>query len=312
MTEEDFIKAQSLTFVYGAYPTHNRNKIMNETQTPPSTPAPKVEVTIPRLLLRVLAKFCSTDPSRHVLNRILIELNDPNTALLVATDGRRLFAYRQSVTMENWSAPIKILADPVKDLGPILNAEVPSYWNEVRFAVDSAHNVQAICAHIQVMIEPVRGDYPNWRKVVPHQVKQELMSGPVSAEFLSTFIEAAKMLNPDGAWVHVRAADATGDTHPPMRVDGSWGPDGVGVLMPLHSAGQPDITPDWALPPPPFSVRDIADRESALCPHFWKQEEAAQKAQELASDGKLIGVWNEDRLVEIHEAGRRFISEVNK
>jgi len=62
-------------------------------------------ITIEHSHLRAASLFASKDETRYVLNGVLIQIPDPTTAIVTATDGRRLFSMRSKVETEGFTGP---------------------------------------------------------------------------------------------------------------------------------------------------------------------------------------------------------------
>jgi len=129
------------------------------------------------ILIKAAARFVSKDPSRRVLNGILL---DAENKVLVATDGRRIIVIPAKVRGKTRT----IAAHNIKEI-PAKPA-VPRGWGNR--GSEAEKRIRAIKKG-----NPIRDSFPNWKMVVPAEtVKHGTLDVAASMGRLATEIEARK------------------------------------------------------------------------------------------------------------------------
>jgi DNA polymerase III subunit beta len=115
----------------------------------------------------------STDESRYVLNGIFISLKD-HKMTMVATDGRRLALVDEEVDVSESSQGEFIApAKAVNELNRLLldkgEVEIRYTDNQASFTLKDEKN-----GSILIVSKLIEGNYPNYRQVIPNEVKERV------------------------------------------------------------------------------------------------------------------------------------------
>ena len=132
----------------------------------------------------------STDESRYVLNGIFISLKD-HKMTMVATDGRRLAMVDEEVDVSDKSqgefiAPAKAVNELNRLLQDKGNVEIHYTDNQASFTLKDEKN-----GSILIVTKLIEGNYPNYRQVIPTEVKERVSLG--REEFLHALRRAEIM-----------------------------------------------------------------------------------------------------------------------
>jgi len=132
----------------------------------------------------------STDESRYVLNGIFISLKD-HKMTMVATDGRRLALVDEEVDVSEKSqgefiAPAKAVNELNRLLQDKGNVEIRYTDNQASFTLKDEKN-----GSILIVSKLIEGNYPNYRQVIPTEVKERVSLG--REEFLHALRRAEIM-----------------------------------------------------------------------------------------------------------------------
>jgi DNA polymerase III subunit beta len=132
----------------------------------------------------------STDESRYVLNGIFISLKD-HKMTMVATDGRRLAMVDEEVDVSEKSqgefiAPAKAVNELNRLLQDKGNVEVRYTDNQASFTLKDEKN-----GSVLIVTKLIEGNYPNYRQVIPNEVKERISLG--REEFLHALRRAEIM-----------------------------------------------------------------------------------------------------------------------
>jgi DNA polymerase-3 subunit beta len=132
----------------------------------------------------------STDESRYVLNGIFISLKD-HKMTMVATDGRRLALVDEEVDVSEKSqgefiAPAKAVGELNRLLQDKGNVEIHYTENQASFTLKDEKN-----GSILIVTKLIEGNYPNYRQVIPNEVKERVSLG--REEFLHALRRAEIM-----------------------------------------------------------------------------------------------------------------------
>ena len=115
----------------------------------------------------------STDESRYVLNGIFISLKD-HKMTMVATDGRRLALVDEEVDVSEKSqgefiAPAKAVNELKRLLQEKGQVEIHYTENQASFTLKDEKN-----GSILIVSKLIEGNYPNYRQVIPSEVKERI------------------------------------------------------------------------------------------------------------------------------------------
>jgi DNA polymerase-3 subunit beta len=132
----------------------------------------------------------STDESRYVLNGIFISLKD-HKMTMVATDGRRLALVDEEVDVSEKSqgefiAPAKAVNELNRLLQDKGNVEIRYTDNQASFTLKDEKN-----GSVLIVTKLIEGNYPNYRQVIPNEVKERVSLG--REEFLHALRRAEIM-----------------------------------------------------------------------------------------------------------------------
>lgn len=147
-------------------------------------PLPKFKddkkVTLPqetlKAMLRKTSFAISADESRYVLNGIYISLKD-HKMTVVATDGRRLALVDEEVDIaEKSEGEFIIPAKAVNELNRLLQDKgeivIKLGENQASFALKDEKGFSVL-----VVTKLIEGNYPNYRQVIPSEVKERVPLG---------------------------------------------------------------------------------------------------------------------------------------
>ncbi len=118
----------------------------------------------------------STDESRYVLNGIFISLKD-HKMTMVATDGRRLAMVDEEVDVSEKSqgefiAPSKAVNELNRLLMDKGEVEVRYTDNQASFTLKDEKG-----SSVLIITKLIEGNYPNYRQVIPNEVKERVSLG---------------------------------------------------------------------------------------------------------------------------------------
>jgi len=143
-----------------------------------------------KAMMRKTSFAVSTDESRYVLNGIFISLKD-HKMTMVATDGRRLALVDEEVDVaEKSSGEFIVPAKAVSELNRLLqdtgDVEIKFGDNQASFALKDDKGFSVL-----VITKLIEGNYPNYRQVIPAEVKERVPLG--REEFLQALRRAEIM-----------------------------------------------------------------------------------------------------------------------
>ena len=115
----------------------------------------------------------STDESRYVLNGIFLSLKD-HKLTMVATDGRRLALVDEEVDIaDNSQGEFIVPAKAVNELNRLLldkgEVEIRYTDNQASFTLKDDKG-----SAILIITKLIEGNYPNYRQVIPNEVKERI------------------------------------------------------------------------------------------------------------------------------------------
>jgi DNA polymerase III subunit beta len=143
-----------------------------------------------RSMLKKTSFAISTDESRYVLNGIFISLKD-HKMTMVATDGRRLALVEEEVDVSDKSQgefiiPSKAVNELIRLLQDKGELEIRYTENQASFTLKDEKG-----SGILIVSKLIEGNYPNYRQVIPTEVKERISL--VREEFLHALRRAEIM-----------------------------------------------------------------------------------------------------------------------
>lgn len=151
--------------------------------------------------LKAMNHLASRDQCRYVLNGVCVERRK-NFAVLVATDGRKLGAYRASITDEKYVSSCNFIIPSFL----IQKIDVPRDGDSrilVETVQENLGNQQYVTVFsgidgLSMGCRTVGGNYPNWRQVLPGGNMQGRVVAQFNADFVSEIAKASKLLGGSG------------------------------------------------------------------------------------------------------------------
>src|ERR1039457_4252043 len=166
-------------------------------------PLPKFKedkkVVLPQETLKGMMKktsfAISTDESRYALTGIFISLKD-HKMTMVATDGRRLALVDEEMDVaEKSSGEFIVPAKAVNELNRLLqekgDVEIKFGENQASFALKDDKGFSVL-----VITKLIEGNYPNYRQVIPAEVKERV---PLSREEFLQALRRAEIMTSEKA-----------------------------------------------------------------------------------------------------------------
>jgi len=146
-------------------------------------------------MLRKTSFAISTDESRYVLNGIFISLKE-HKMTVVATDGRRLALVDEEVDIaEKSEGEFIIPAKAVNELNRLLQEKgeimVKFGENQASFALKDEKGLSVL-----VVTKLIEGNYPNYRQVIPAEVKERV---PLAREEFLHALRRAEIMTSEKA-----------------------------------------------------------------------------------------------------------------
>jgi DNA polymerase-3 subunit beta len=184
--------------------------------------------------LKAAAIVASKEETRYYLKGVAVQAGDKG-AFIVATDGHRAMAFRQSAEAQ---APVNIIipADIIAGIKPSKYVEIAELTQESenRWRIDYCGT--------SIVFSPIDGSFPDWRRVVPKEISGE--TAQFNPAYVGDFAKVAKALAAKGHCVKI-AQNGQG----PALVTFGDDIDGFGLLMPTRAnqgSTISDRAPDWA------------------------------------------------------------------
>ncbi len=135
------------------------------------------KISVPQQKLKSMLKktsfAISTDESRYVLNGIFISLKD-HKMTMVATDGRRLALVDEEMDVpESSQGEFIVPTKAVNELSRLLqdkgDVEINFSGNQAAFSLKDEKG-----SSVLILTKLVEGNYPNYRQVIPSEMKERL------------------------------------------------------------------------------------------------------------------------------------------
>lgn len=126
-----------------------------------------------RGMLRKTVFATSTDESRYVLNGIFFSLKE-HKLTMVATDGRRLALVEEDVDVTadaqgEFIVPTKAVSELTRLLGDKGDIQIQFTENQAAFTMTTEQ-----AAPILLITKLIEGNYPNYRQVIPGEVRERV------------------------------------------------------------------------------------------------------------------------------------------
>ena len=206
----------------------------------------KTTIDISSNALHAVNLFTSKDSSRYVLNGVYAEIGATHT-ILVATDGRMLFALRFEVAAKEPVTaiiPSSLIAYIKKGKDRILTLAVEAHEKDT--GIEITDHIYGI-TYAKTAIEE---QFPAWRKAVPSKESTH-PKWPVryNSQYLETFSRAAKLLGVSNP-MHVCATQEDRDATAIIECGVKWsGLDVLALLMSVRADKETDTVkaPEWAI-----------------------------------------------------------------
>lgn len=183
--------------------------------------------------LKAAAIVASKEETRYYLKGVAVQAGDKG-AFIVATDGHRAMAFRQSSEAQ---APVDIIipADIIAGIKP------NKYDERAELTQESENRWRIDYCGTSIVFSPIDGTFPEWRRVVPKEISGE--TAQFNPAYVGDFAKVAKALAAEGDCVKI----AHNGGRPALVTFGD-AIDGFGLLMPTRATGSTvwDSAPSWA------------------------------------------------------------------
>ena len=181
-------------------------------------------------LLKAAAIATSKEETRYYLKGVAIQ-SDQKGAYIVATDGHRLLAFRQS---EQAGESVSIIIPNDIVAGLKLNKHVET----AELTRESATHFRLDYCGTSTIFAPIDGAFPDWRRIIPSETDGR--PAQFNPAYIGDFAKVKKALG-----VNMFAIAYNGDG--PALVTFGDDIDGFGVIMPMRANFTiPARKPAWA------------------------------------------------------------------
>jgi hypothetical protein len=188
-------------------------------------------------LFRAAAVCQSDEEVRYYINGVYVTRHPQGGAVLVSTDGHRLFVALDQNGRVGAAKIIRLGSQGLK-------ACVARKGDDVRrLVIDKAGNAEIVNVWKSEKSTFVDGTYPDWRKVVPVQ-KWKNAPASFNGKYLGSFGRIAAMLTEDSTSIRVLTGS---DGSSPALVLFPYFDAAFGILMPMRSP-EPEGLPAWMRP----------------------------------------------------------------
>jgi len=184
--------------------------------------------------LRAAVIVASKEETRYYLKGVAVQAGDKG-AFIVATDGHRAMAFRQSAEAQ---APVDIIIPA----GIIAGITVNKHVERAHLTCVGENLWRIDYGSTSVVFSPIDGTFPDWRRVVPKEISGE--TAQFNPSYVGDFAKVAKALAAKGDCVKI-AHNGGG----PALVTFGDDIDGFGLLMPTRANQAStvwDSAPSWA------------------------------------------------------------------
>jgi DNA polymerase-3 subunit beta len=184
--------------------------------------------------LKAAAIVASKEDVRYYLKGVAVQAGDKG-AFIVATDGHRALAFRQTSEAQA-SVNIIIPADIIAGI------KSSKYDERAELTQESENRWRIDYCGTSIVFSPIDGTFPDWRRIVPKEISGE--TAQFNPAYVGDFAKVAKALAAKGDCVKI-AQNGQG----PALVTFGDDIDGFGLLMPTRAnQGSTiwDSAPSWA------------------------------------------------------------------
>jgi DNA polymerase-3 subunit beta len=161
--------------------------------------------------LKAAAIVTGKEEVRYYLKGVAIQANEEGV-FIIATDGHRALAFRQSDSYQGQPIDIIIPTEIVTSLKT--KEETVELTNVSQWALGN------------LLFKPIEGTFPDWRRIIPSSVSNE--TAQFNYSYVGDFAKVAKALG-KGTPVHI-AHNGNG----PALITFGTDIDGIGLLMPMR------------------------------------------------------------------------------
>lgn len=192
----------------------------------------KYEVTVSLGHLKALKLFSGKKNIRYYLNGIYVEFNKYNT-VFVATDGHRLLsaAIYNKETQHGRNTIGAIIPNETIDSLLKVKSSVGAAFISLEVQDNIVKKINIINDSIKLETLPINGKYPDFRRVFPESVSNQV--GHYDFSYLNDFTKAAQYIS--GKKNAHAILSQNGDNAALVSLDY---PDCAGVICPLRNTGE--------------------------------------------------------------------------
>jgi hypothetical protein len=186
--------------------------------------------------LKAAAIVASKEETRYYLKGVAVQANEKG-AFLIATDGHRLLAFRQTGACYG-GEPINIIIP--SDI--IAGLKVNKHVEIAELTQDSDNKWRLEYCGTSIVFAPIDGTFPDWRRIVPKETTGE--TAQFDPAYIGDFAKIAKALGCGGHCVKIAHNGGS-----PALVTFGDDIDGTGVIMPTRANYGSTIwqfAPEWA------------------------------------------------------------------
>ena len=174
--------------------------------------------------LKAVNVAASKEDTRYYLNGVCLQASRENGVILVATDGHRLMAIRQTEEYDGDEINI-IIPRAIIDAIKVPKNNVPDC--ELTKIADNKWSMEI--AGVATTFTPVDGTFPGWRRIVPETY--DGTPATFNPGYYGDFAKIAKLLHKSENCITI-AHNGNG----PALVHFGDDLDGFGVIMPIRAA----------------------------------------------------------------------------
>ena len=135
-------------------------------------------------LLKAAAFAISKDAMRYYLNGVCLQADEKNGVILIATDGHRLLAFRDSETWEGEPINVIIPSDVIASI------KLNKYYDEGELTQDGDKWSLEYAGAPGITFKMIDGTFPDWRRVVPNEFSGE--QATFNPKYYGDFAKVAK------------------------------------------------------------------------------------------------------------------------
>lgn len=134
-----------------------------------------LKIEIEHRILKAVDIFSSEDSTRFTLCGVLLEITSKETAIVTATDGRRLIKIRAKVATEGYEKPTRVIIPSA-----LINARIPSIkkgnpempQSKAYLTIENGYvSISDFKGETTIKMLAIDGKYPNTAQVIPRNLK---------------------------------------------------------------------------------------------------------------------------------------------